>query len=234
MNGEGLNNNGELLLYAYVDSQNKRSKRLIDEYGFRQAGSFNVIPFSRLFPKNSQHMQICDGSREDMILSALKTYYHDFQLVSFENLFKKGSYFYMMDKSAVVCGVQAHMDQWDIVDMPGFGGRILMQVVPKVPIVKRLFSPAYRFVLLELAFCLEGYEHLLAQLFESVLNYYKLNSGILCIDPKAKLYDLVQDLDLGITHRIQGEKKIDIVVKTSKQDLIASQMPIAISGFDVL
>ena len=50
MNGKGLNQDGEWLLYAYVDKDNFRSKRLIDEFGFEKAGEFSVVPFSRINP----------------------------------------------------------------------------------------------------------------------------------------------------------------------------------------
>ncbi len=51
MDGEGLDVEGDLLLYAYVDPKNHRSLRLIREFGFKRISSFRVIPFSRLFPK---------------------------------------------------------------------------------------------------------------------------------------------------------------------------------------
>ena len=234
MNGEGLNANKELLFYAYIDAINKRSKRLIDEYGFQQVGVFNIISFSRLFPKKSIRMNIADTSQEAMIISALQTYYQDFQLVSFENLFRHGNYFFIRDKDKIVCGVQAFVDQWDIINMPGIGGKILMHIVPKLPLLRKLFNPKFRFVMLDLAFCNEGYENLLSELFESALNYYKLNSGILCIDPGSKLYDIAKRMDLGIMHTIQGEKQIDIVAKDSKHDRLGSGLPFAVSGFDVL
>jgi hypothetical protein len=179
-------------------------------------------------------MEIADTSQEGVIRSSLREYYRDFQLMTFDHLFKHGSYFYITIDDEMVCGVQAHTDQWDIDEMPGFGGKLLMYLVPKVPLLNRIFNPAYRFVMLELAFCNRGHENLLSELFESVLNYYKLNSGILCIDPRSKLYNSVQRIDLGLAHRFQGEKQIDIAVKASKKDLIDPRLPFAVSGFDVL
>ena len=234
MNGEGLKTDDDLLLYAYIDAQNIRSKRLIEEYGFSKIGTFNVVPFSRIFPKKSDRVEIADITKEPLIMSTLSVVYREFQLVSFENLFKRGDFFYIEDKGKLVCGIQGVVDQWDIVKMPGISGNLLMHVLPKIPLLGKLFNPKFKFVMLELAFFRNGYENLLSELFESVLNYYKLNSGILCIDPRSELYGLLQYIDLGLTHKIQGEKQIEIVAKASKKDLIDHNRPFAISGFDVL
>jgi len=234
MNGKGLNVHGDLLLYAYIDSQNKRSKRLIDEFGFHIVGQFNVITFSRLFPVNSKQLEISVESDQDMIFSSLTSFYKNSQLVTFENLFRRGAYFFIKENGVMICGVQVVADQWDIMEMPGLGGRLLMNFIPNIPVLNRLFSTAYKFVLLEMVFCQEGYEKNLSELFESVLNHFKVYTGILCIDPRSKAYRMVKSINLGITHKLQGEKQIDIVAKTSKQDLVNPLQPIAVSGFDVL
>ncbi|MCK5280392.1 MAG: hypothetical protein KAK04_17680, partial [Cyclobacteriaceae bacterium] len=154
--------------------------------------------------------------------------------VSFENLFRQGEYFIIMENGKMVCGVQAIPDQWEILEMPGAGGKILMTVLPKIPVLKRLFNPTYKFVFLESIFCSEGYERQLSLLLESALQYFKVNSGILCLDKKSTMYSKVKKIKLGITHRIQGEKQIDIVVKSSDKNLINGDLPISVSGFDVL
>jgi len=107
-----------------------------------------------------------------------------------------------------------------------------MRLIPKIPILRKLFSPDYRFVFLEYAFCKPGYEKHLATLFESVLAFYKRNSAILCIDPSAQLYRQIHQIPLGLSHRIMGEKEIEIVIKSSDAQLPKS--PFYVSGPDVL
>ena len=234
MEGKGLDFDRELILYAYVDPGNMRSKRIIDEFGFEKIGSFQVIPFSRIWPKKSKHVEIAEEFRYAEIKECLMESYKDEQLVSFENLFRRGNYFIFMDNGKIVCGVQAIPDQWEILEMPGAGGKILMNVVPGIPILNRLFHPQYKFVFFESVFCLDGYEKQLSLLFESILMHYKVNSGILCLDQKSVLYPKVKRSNLGLTHKIQGEKQIDIVVKTPDKNLINNNIPISVSGVDVL
>lgn len=234
MKGKGLDFDRDLILYAYVDPGNTRSKRIIDEFGFEKAGSFQVIPFSRIWPKKSKYVEIAEESRYAEIKEYLMESYKDEQLVSFENLFRRGNYFVFVDKGKMVCGVQAIPDQWEILEMPGAGGKILMNVVPNIPILNRLFRPKYKFVFFESVFCVDGYEKQLSLLFESTLVHYKVNSGILCMDQKSALYAKVKKNKLGLKHKIQGEKQIDIVVKTSDKNLINDNLPISVSGVDVL
>ena len=234
MNGKGLDYQNDLLLYAYVDPGNMRSKRLIEKFGFNKISNFQIIPFSRIFPKNHGQVKLTEDTQRAEIRKLLVESYKEEQLVSFENLFQRGEYFLFMDQGKMVCGVQAVPDQWEILEMPGMVGSILMNIFPKVPILKRLFHPTYKFVFLESIFCSRGHEDQLGSLFESVLSYYKLNSGVLCLDNKSPIYASVKNNNLGITYKLQGEKQIDIFIKTTNKKLINSDAPVCVSGFDVL
>lgn len=234
MNGEGLGADENMVLYAYVDSHNIRSKRLIDEFGFKQFGNFKVIPFNRLFPRKSKKIIIADSSTYALVSKILTDFYQVEQMISHHNLFKRGNYFVLMEDGKMVCGVQAIPDRWDILEMPGITGKLLMKVIPKIPIFNRLFNPQYKFVFFESLFCREGFEDRLSELFSSALHYHKVYSGIFCTDPRSKVYKLLKMVSLGITHKLQGEKEIDIMVKTSKENVISKNDPICVSGFDVL
>jgi len=235
MNGEGLNPEADdLLLYAYVDPENVRSGRLIEEFGFIHVGHFHTIPFSRINPRQSNDVEVLREKQLNTFMPELRNFYKDHQLVSFENLINKGDYFVVRENGKVVCGVQGIYDRWKIIDLPGWSGKIMMHVIPKIPWIKKLFNPDYRFVFLEAIYCKPGYEYLLSSLFESVLAHYHSNSGIICMDPRSSLYSRIQQIPLGITHKVMGEKKIEIVIKTADTELIDSNQPFFISGYDVL
>jgi hypothetical protein len=234
MDGKGLDFQGDLMLYAYVDAENIRSKRLIDEFGFEKLSNFNVIPFSRLWPKRSKSVEIAQKDSYKEIRAYLVKAYKRELFVSFESLFNRGKYFMIKDQGKMVCGVQAIPDRWDILEMPGAVGKILMNVLPKIPVLNRLFNPVYKFVFLESIFCEKGYETQLESLFESVLHYYQINSGILCLDQKSTMYAKIKMNNMGLTYKIQGEKQIDVVVKSSDSGLMRSKAAVSVSGFDVL
>ena len=234
MNGKGLHYHGDLVLYAYVDPENIRSKRLIDEFGFKKIGEFNTIPFSRICTKISSRVEKVVEKDLEYIYRLLKGANKKEQLVSLDNLFTRGEYFVIRENSTIICGVQAIRDSWEIIDLPGISGRFMISVVPGIPFIGRLFKPRYEFVFLESLFCVNGKEKELGILLESVLAFHNLNSGILCLDPKSPLYSKVKQINLGLTHKVMGEKKIEIVVKTSDQEIFNQDLPFFVSGHDVL
>jgi hypothetical protein len=234
MSGKGLEYDDDLLLYAYVDAENIRSKRIIEEFGFLKSGSFHTIPFSRIYTKGSPFVEKLKKDQQQEMLALFQDFYKDYQFVSFENLFSKGDFFVIREEGEIVCGVQGIPDQWQIVELPGVSGNLMMHIIPKLPLLNRLFSTDYKFVFLESIYCKPGYEKRLESLFESVLHHYKAYSGIICLDPSTRLYSMVRKIKLGITHKLMGEKAIEIVVKRNGNKSYDSHAPFFISGFDVL
>ncbi len=234
MNGVGLDYQENLLLYAYVDSENIRSKRIIEEFGFKKSGEFRTIPFSRINPKVYLAVEQLKKDQQPAMYQLLHNFYEDFQFVSFENLFEKGDYFVIKNGGEIVCGVQGIPDQWKIIDLPGVSGRLMLHILPKIPWLRRLFSPDYKFIFLEAIYCKPGYEKQLQLLLESVLAHYQAHSGIICLDPSTTLYNMVRQIKLGIVHKLMGEKSIQIVVKSSSEKMPDDVAPFFISGFDVL
>lgn len=234
MNGHGLNHTGPLLMYAYVDAENIRSKRLIVEFGFEKAGDFHTIPFSRLFPGISRNLQKIRQEDFGQIRALLQDFYKHHNLTCFEHLNREGNYYVIKENDAIVCGVQAIPDQWNIIELPGLTGRFMMNILPKIPWFRRLFQKDYKFIFLEAIYCKPGHEKQLEDLFASVLGIYKVHSGILCLDPHSSLYRQIKKLSLGITHMIMGEKPIEIFVKTPEKNHLTPGNPFFVSGYDVL
>jgi len=156
MNGAGLDYDGDLprwqaglVLYAYVDKDNIRSRRLIEEFGFEKMGDFNVIPFSRFYPKSNPNVEILAPEHIDKFKGILKNFYGKEQLTTLDHVGANGKYFVIRDKDEFVCGVQAIPDSWEIKELPGVTGKIMMGIMPRLPVIGRLFKPQYNFVFLE-------------------------------------------------------------------------------------
>jgi hypothetical protein len=233
-NGVGLETDGNLLLYAYVDDQNVRSDKLTREFGMARSGTFRVIPFSRLSPQKHREVEQLSGSELENFRGVLAEFYKDHQLVSFEHLMDSGCYFVIKDQDEIVCGVQGIKDSWEVLELPGWSGKFLMKIIPRIPVLKRLFNPKYRFVFLEALYCQPGYEHKLSQLFGTVLAHFQAHSAILCLDPSSEVYSMIQPIKKGLTHALFGEKSISIFVKTTNLNLIDTHRPFYVSGHDVL
>ena len=93
MDGKGLPKEKELVLYAYVDDENVRSKRLIDEFGFEKVGEFHTIPFSRISPKTDKNVERVDFPDLENTKKLLLEFYNHEQLVSFEHTLTDGNYY---------------------------------------------------------------------------------------------------------------------------------------------
>jgi hypothetical protein len=234
MDGHGLIEQEDLLLYAYVDSENTRSARLIEEFGFTNAGTFHTVPFSRFSPKDDMRVEKLNKEQIAQFTSKLNDFYKGYQLVCFDDLNSSGNYFVIRVNGEVVCGVQAIPDQWEILALPGISGQLMMHLIAKLPGFKRLFHPTYSFVFLEAIYCTPGHEGLLATLLESVLARHQAYSGIICLDPTSKLYQSLKKVPLGITHKVMGEKTIEIIVKSAATNIAQSGAPFFVSGYDVL
>ena len=110
----------------------------------------------------------------------------------------------------------------------------MMNIIPHIPFIRRLFNPKYRFVFLEAIYCKPGHEHQLEALFESVMARNKVNSALLCLDPKSKIYTSLSKINLGLIHKIMGEKAIEIFAKTNGDWKSSEKCPFFVSGYDVL
>jgi len=234
MDGEGLDAGDNPFLYAYVDAENVRSKRLIDEFGFHKVATFFTIPFARLFPKRHAEVQQIGKDQREEIRQILMGFYRHFNLVTLENLFTRGHYYAVKKDGRFVCGVEAIPDSWNVISLPGLAGKVMMNVVPFIPVLRRAFNADYRFLFFENIFCLPGYEPLLEKLFDTALADMKRYSAILCQDPTSEMYTIISKINKGLTHRINGEMEITVMVKTKQTGILSPGIPFFVSGADVL
>lgn len=234
MDGVGLDYDGDLVLYAYVDKDNIRSKRVIDEFNFKCFGDFHVHTFSRLLPKRDNKVKKLDSAEIENVNHILADYYFKEQLVPARMIDKGDDYFVLSHNDEIVCGVKTIRDSWIIKHMPGFMGKLMMKVIPHMPVVGRLFNPQYKFLFLDAIYCKEGHEKDLQTLLESVLSLNNLHTGIICIDPRSKHFQLLGSINLGLTHKFMGAKKIDIMVKSLVNNILSPNKPFYVAGQDVL
>ena len=234
LEGEGLPSDYPALFYAYVDPGNIRSTRQIHEFGLKEVGKFSALIFSRLFPRDTPQIEKISISENPHLLHTLKDFYKSYRLVSFDNLIKHDNYFVLREEDEIICGVQAVPEYWEVKEVPGITGKIIMKVVPHIPVLKRLFNPNYRFVYLDGLFCQPGHEKKLEILFSSILKRYGVYSAIICADGTSDLYRILKSINFGIIDSIQDEIRMTALVKPINGEIPFKQGPIYISGVDVM
>jgi hypothetical protein len=163
-----------------VEKGNIRSYKVVENAGYEQLGLLSVSAFSRFFPKSCEKIERIkteDERRE--VIDLLKARYAKHVLVHFDYLFLNDNYFVIRERGEIVVGCQLHRVHWAINSMPGIMGKIIMNVLPNIPLINKLFNPRrFEFLAFEGIYIKAGHEKMLTQLFEGLLRQEGLNSSL--------------------------------------------------------
>jgi GNAT superfamily N-acetyltransferase len=224
--------------YAYIEGSNIRSQKAAEFIGYDPVRNFQTILFSRMFPKKHANVRRSKSDEKATILNQLNQFYKDCGFVHFTNTFHHNNYFVIEEAGEIIAGVQAFPVEWKILGMPGFAGKLIMNIVPHIPFVNRLFNPkSHQFLVFDSIFCKEGKEAELLQLLESVLVELKVYSALLWMDKADELFKKLDILnDWGILDKVEGKLPVTAIAKIhglpdSKIETF-KQMPMYIAGFD--
>ena len=224
--------------YAYIEGSNIRSQKAAKFIGYESVRNFRTILFSRLFPKKQASIRRYKTTEKTTILNQLKAFYKNYGFVHFTNTFHHHNYFVMERNGEIVAGVQAFPVEWKILEMPGFTGKFIMNIVPHLPILSRLFQPQkHQFLVFDSLFCQKGKEEDLVQLLEGTLAELNHYSGLLWLDTKDDLFKKLEALNQwGILDKVEGKLPVTTIAKIHnlpKEKIEAfKEMPMYIAGFD--
>lgn len=240
LDGEGLGSRSvnNFFHYAYVDPRNSRSLALCNEFGFKPVRTFSTVIFNRLFPKSFAEVEILEAKDIPLMQKNLQEFYKTYTMLSFENLFNRGSYLVIRDKGKnIVAGLQVNPDSWNVREMPGISGKIILNLFSVVPLLNRLINKKYKFITVEGVFVLPGFEKELEKILETALAIFECNSAMLWLDKHSDLYDMVQKLDLGLVDTLNKEVVANVICKfvnmsKEEQDTFVNN-PAYISGTDL-
>jgi predicted GNAT family N-acyltransferase len=224
--------------YAYIEGSNIRSQKGAKFVGYDPVRTFLTVFFSRIFPKKNPNVRRYKTADKASILKKLKKFYANYGFVHFTNTFHKDGYFVMEKEGEIIAGVQAYPVEWQILEMPGFVGKFIMNIVPYIPFVNRLFNPkSHRFLVFDAMFCEEGKEAELIKLLESVLVEFEVYSGLLWMDMEDELFQKLNGLNQwGILDKVEGKLPVTAIAKIhglpdSKVETFKA-LPMYITGFD--
>jgi RimJ/RimL family protein N-acetyltransferase len=163
-----------------VEKGNIRSFKVVENAGYEILGTQSVNAFSRFFPKEQKDIQrVQTPAEKEEVLHLLRRHYQSHVLVHFDYLFLKDNYYVIREQGEIVAGCQYHRVHWAMNSMPGFMGKIIMNVLPRIPFVNRLFNPKkFEFLAFEGIYFKPSHEKTLLRLFEGLLHMEKLNSSL--------------------------------------------------------
>jgi len=224
-----------------VEKGNIRSYKVVENAGYEPLGLLSVSAFSRFFPKTQKNIaRIQTEHDKKEVLDLLRAFYGKHVLVHFDYLFLKDNYFVIREKGEIVAGCQLHRVHWAINNMPGFMGKIIMNVLPNIPLINKLFNPSrFEFLAFEGIYFKPGHEHILLNLFEGLLHQEKLNSALFWMGESCPYKEAIQKQgNLGLMEHFV--KDSGVYIMTSYRNMNDEEIsrlksgPLYASAFDYI
>lgn len=232
---------GKTVFFACIEKGNKASYKTVESAGYENIGVIKTNGFSRYFPKPNKNIeQVNIDSVRKEVLSLLKKQYEEYALTQFNSMFLHDDYFIIRENGEIVAGCQFHRVHWVINRMPGIMGKIVMNLVPLIPVLNKLFNPKrFEFLAFEGIYVKPGFEKQLMYLFEGLLAKEKLKSAMYWMGESCPLRKRI--LEKGKTGLIHSFiKDSDVFVMAAFQDLTEAEIadlksrPLFVSGFDFI
>jgi len=220
------------LFYSYIEENNLKSDKISKKEGFYSIANLNVLIFSRLFPKTEK--KIIQEKDLEGTKKFLSVFYKNYNLLHLGHIGYQNNYFVIKsDDGELLAGVQANPVNWKIIDIPGLKGKFIMNVLPYLPLINRLFNPRkYCFLSLESLYYKDGYQNELIILIEGLLAQFKMTSALIMLDKTSTLNHLFNK-KLGILDKINKKVISSVMVKNDGFPIVQdNKVPVYVSSFD--
>ncbi len=207
-----------VMLYGYIEEDNTRSSSIAKKVGYQSIGSFEAKLFSRLLPRDCGIVEKLADSSE--LAPLLATQYSGHALVDLDQSLDPNSCWVLRRGGQVVAALQAMPRRWTIVDLAGPQGWLVLQLLPRLPILGRLLrGQSFEHLAVSNRYVREGYEADYYVLLEALLARHGLHAAMAFADldcPVSKRIDeagdagLLGKLDAGSSAQVMaGFRHVD-------------------------
>lgn len=227
------------IFYAHIEDANQRSSMLSEAFGYEKTGIIETTIFSRIFPKRNHRVERIQSGDKEKVLELLSGFYEGHSMYTRQNLFYKDNYFLLKKDGEIIAGVQANVITWKIKYMPGLSGKIVLKLLPYIPLFSRLFNPdCFRFLAFESLYVKKGHEKEINRLFESVCAEFKIHISLMWTDLNGPLHKIIKKyINLGVFQKVSKNMTAGIYVKfinfTPDEKLDFCTKPAYVSAFDL-
>jgi RimJ/RimL family protein N-acetyltransferase len=167
-------------IYSYIEENNKKSLQVSQKLGFVISGRLETIIFTRFYPKSSANFSKASELELKEIHAVLKEKYYKYHFNNLEKIGYLDNYFILKKNGNIVAGIQANPVTWIIDGMEGITGFFLLNILPKIPILNKVFNPSkFEFLAIEGIF---GSIEAIFELLEATLNHFSIYSAMLQLD----------------------------------------------------
>jgi RimJ/RimL family protein N-acetyltransferase len=229
------------VFFACIEKGNKASYKTVESAGYENIGVIKTNGFSRYFPRANKNIeQVRTDIARKEVLALLKKQYEEHALVQFNSIFLDDNYFAIRENGEIVAGCQFHRVHWVINSMPGMMGKIVMNIVPLIPVLNKLFNPLrFEFLAFEGIYVKPGFENKLMDLFEGLLAKEQLKSSMYWMGESCPVRKRIQEkCKTGLIHSFIKES--DVFIMAAFHDLNEAEVsdlksrPLFVSGFDFI
>ncbi len=229
------------ILYACIERKNKSSYRVVEAAGYQPVGTVKTMGFSRFFPKKSNRIhQIKTEEGQKVMLNLLKAQYKEHALVQFNSLFIHDNYYCIKEGDEILAACQFHKAHWVVNKMKGAMGWMVMNVVPLIPVLNKVFNPKrFEFLGIEGVYVKKGHEKAFFELLEGLLAQEKLRSAMLWMGESCPIRQNIEATgSLGFMHSFVKDSDVIIMANfqnmTAEEIQLVKQQPIFASAFDYI
>lgn len=198
-------------IYAYIEPENIRSLALATEFDFTKQADITMFHFSRRFPKTSNQFKIL--TYEEAI-PFIRSQFCD-QTYYFENP-KSGVYagWFIHNKLTIIA--RFHTGCWEIQSLKGRFGKVLLKIIPWIPVIKKLIAPAHhKFAAFDSFLSLNSSidSKAVNDFLTAGLAHFQVHHMMHWVDENSTESQYIAHIRWGLLHKILGKASINLVVK---------------------
>lgn len=185
--------------YAFFDAQNFRSTDLSELLGMNPVGEFETMTFTRFNPKKSTEIKRLTAAEYPQMKKMIRKGYETFSVYTEQFLFAKGDYFVWIKDNEIVAGVQPNKCEWEVKNMGGISGKMMLGILPLIPRSENLFDPKkFEFLTLDYFYVKPGHEKEFELLMEGMLKEFHVKFGLVFQDVKSPFMPMLKGMDHGV------------------------------------
>ena len=202
----GSQKNIPSIIFATIDQTNLRSMNFSAQMGLETVGKLAAFSFSRMNPKKSDRIEPVKETERGVVLDQIREYYKAYTLFYPDAIFKNNDYYMIRKEGRMVAGLQIYHVAWRIVDLGNRLANRSVLLMSRIPWFRKRFSAdELRFLAFDAIYCEAGYEKVLYELMEGVLERMGYYLAMMMMDTESELYRLLtKHKKWGLLHKIIG------------------------------
>ncbi|MFC3614826.1 hypothetical protein ACFORG_13725 [Lutimaribacter marinistellae] len=224
--------------FAYVEASTEYSLKLSEQIGHAVEAEIPLTLFSRLHARADPRVSRLRAEESHIVLNRLQSLYASHELNDFATALNPEEYLALRDQNGLVAGAQTEVLRWSVQSLPGPTGRLLLNVLPRVPGLNRMIDLRdLRIVRFGNILMPDGAEDALFRVLETALSVHRTKVGLILLDARSpELERLRGHGSFGLlSGALKGSVKLHIDVVGMEKHMLTRlrQQPLLVSAADV-